>query len=73
VRIAELGTLAPTGLYIRGATYMVIKCELGVVIRMKKVRTVIYESSFASDFIRANSYVVSNMSILSFMLLILLG
>jgi hypothetical protein len=62
VRIAELGTLAPTGLYIGGATYMVIKGELRAVIRKKKVRTVIYESSFASGFIRANSYVVSNMS-----------
>lgn len=33
----EPGTLAPTGLYLGGAKYMVIQGEPGVVIRGKKV------------------------------------
>ncbi|KAK4375538.1 hypothetical protein RND71_006215 [Anisodus tanguticus] len=35
---AEPGTLAPTGLFLGGAKYMVIQGEAGAVIRGKKVR-----------------------------------
>jgi profilin len=35
----EPGSLAPTGLYIGGAKYMVIQGEPGVIIRGKKVRS----------------------------------
>ena len=34
----EPGSLAPTGLYLGGAKYMVIQGEAGAVIRGKKVR-----------------------------------
>ena len=34
---AELGSLAPTGLYLGGTKYMVIQGEPGAVIRGKKV------------------------------------
>lgn len=37
----EPGTLAPTGLYLGGAKYMVIQGEPGVVIRGKKVLIII--------------------------------
>jgi profilin len=35
----EPGSLAPTGLYIGGAKYMVIQGEPGAIIRGKKVRS----------------------------------
>lgn len=40
------GTLAPTGLYLGGAKYMVIQGEAGAVIRGKKV-TQLYSNIFA--------------------------